>query len=318
MPKIPTNEDFDAQLKSKHGEKFTRLEDRIPNQKKIKCKCNTCGRIWQAYIPSILSGIGCRQCLMVTKDEFDRRINDIFNGNYIRISELEIKGIHSQKITMHCKICDNSNIQSGKHILAGHGCWNCMRSKLIDSQRMTKEEFIDKSRQINGNKYTYENLEHIENQKTKVTITCSIHGCFNQLVTVHIYNKSGCPKCKESKGEKSIRVFLEENNIDYLQNKRFSDCRYKNTLPFDFYLEKYNLLIEFDGEQHESGFRIFRKKSKIVRVDKQESLNALNLQKIKDDIKTNYCILNNIKLLRIHYKDYKNIGSILSKTLNIT
>ena len=30
----------------------------------------------------------------------------------------------------------------------------------------------------------------------------------------------------------------------------FNDCKRKNKLRFDFYLPKYNVLIEYDGMQH--------------------------------------------------------------------
>lgn len=37
----------------------------------------------------------------------------------------------------------------------------------------------------------------------------------------------------------------------------------------------------------------------------------------KDNIKKEYCIKNNIKLIEISYKDYKNIENILIKELNL-
>ena len=39
--------------------------------------------------------------------------------------------------------------------------------------------------------------------------------------------------------------------------------------------------------------------------------------KIKDNIKTQYCKDNNIKLIRIPYWDFDNIEEILKKELNL-
>ena len=57
-----------------------------------------------------------------------------------------------------------------------------------------------------------------------------------------------CPICDESKGEKFVRQYLESNNIEFIQEYKFNDCKHKRSLPFDFYIKEYNLCIEFDGE----------------------------------------------------------------------
>jgi very-short-patch-repair endonuclease len=38
--------------------------------------------------------------------------------------------------------------------------------------------------------------------------------------------------------------------IEYESQKKFPDCLDKQQLRFDFYLPKFNLLIELDGQQH--------------------------------------------------------------------
>ena len=122
-------------------------------------------------------------------------------------------------------------------------------------------------------------------------VTCPYHGDFKVTPNNHINRKSGCPKCKESIGEKSIRLYLENNKIEYINEKRFKDCKYKLPLPFDFYLPKYNICIEFDGIHHFKSLKFFG-------GDKR-----LKEQNIKDRIKNDYCLNNNIKLIRISYKD---------------
>ena len=86
-----------------------------------------------------------------------------------------------------------------------------------------------------------------------------------------------CPICNSSKGEERIRIFLESNGFkrekDYFREMRFDDCKYKNTLPFDFYVPSYNLLIEYQGEQH---FRA---------VDYFGGIESFLLGKKKDSIK---------------------------------
>ena len=76
-------------------------------------------------------------------------------------------------------------------------------------------------------------------------------------------------------------------------------------LPFDFYLPQYNCCIEYDGKQHYlyGGFG-------------NDLLELMNI-KYRDNIKTNYCQQNNIKLIRIPYWDFDNIEEILKQQLNL-
>lgn len=316
MPKIPNNDEFDNKIKEIHGNKILRLENRKSKQTNIKCRCLICETVWMPRIGHLYRGHGCPKCndIKITPEDFLLKIENIFKGNFIVKEFNKNLAISNQKILMYCVLCKKSRTHSWKHLVNGHGCWTCMRENLIAPQRMTEKEFIERSRQINGGKYNYDKVVN-PTQKNSVCITCNIHGDFRQSVGDHLYNKSGCPKCKESKGEKRIRIFFESNNIPYIKNKRFSDCKYKNPLPFDFYLEKLNLLIEFDGEQHTTGFRFYRKKNggSVIATTKKQKLKGLELIEMRDSIKTEYCIEKNITLLRISYKDYENIEKILNK-----
>lgn len=109
--------------------------------------------------------------------------------------------------------------------------------------------------------------------------------------------------CKSSKGELKILKFLKTHNIEYIAQKRFDDCKFKQPLPFDFYLPDYNMCIEYDGELH------------FKEVDYFGGKEQLNLQQKHDNIKNKYCQENNIKLLRIPYWDFNDIDEILDKEI---
>lgn len=112
----------------------------------------------------------------------------------------------------------------------------------------------------------------------------------------------------QSKWEMFISDFLLELNIDFIPQKRFSDCTNQNgtdTLPFDFYLPLYNIIIEYDGKHHFNPVKGWGGEEKF------------NTTRQNDCIKNNYCKLNNIILLRLPYTftedDIKNeILNILS------
>ena len=119
------------------------------------------------------------------------------------------------------------------------------------------------------------------------------HGEFLQNIYNH-KNGTGCPVCKESKGEKIITNFLKENKIHYIPQKKFDSCINKRKLPFDFYLPDYNICIEYDGKQH---FEI---------NDFFGGLESFEMVKINDKIKTDYCFDNNITLIRINKENIKD------------
>jgi very-short-patch-repair endonuclease len=174
-----------------------------------------------------------------------------------------------------------------------HICGNCNGCPKCKKEKMTlcfKDNFIKKSKKIHGeDKYDYSLVNYVNNY-TKVKIICKVHGIFEQIP---IYHSSGygCPMCKESNGERLIRIFLQENNIKYVKQQRFKNCKYKQQLRFDFFLPDYNLCIEFDGQQHFKKFSF------------EKNDNELNERIKRDNIKNEYCKNNNIHLLRIKYNE---------------
>ena len=191
------------------------------------------------------------------------------------------------------------------NVFNNRGCPKCkfeLLKKCSYRQPRTLEEFINKVNEIHDNKYDYLKVKYI-NDKTKVCIICPQHGKFWQSPNKHLSRKQGCPICKSSHAERKIIQFFEENNVTYERQKRFDKCRNKKPLPFDFYLPKQNLLIEYDGELH---YRLSR------RAKKQEKLERTQTH---DKIKTKFAEDNNISLLRIPYWEKDNIKQVLKKTI---
>jgi len=93
-----------------------------------------------------------------------------------------------------------------------------------------------------------------------------------------------------------MRNKLQKNNILFIQNQKFDDCRNVLPLPFDFYIPDSNLLIECDGIHHYEPVKHFGGEDR------------LEYQQHNDNIKNNYCKEKGIKLIRV--KSYKEIDKI--------
>ena len=101
-------------------------------------------------------------------------------------------------------------------------------------------------------------------------------------------------------------IFLDNHNIKYDYEHTCSDLRGINNglLSYDFYIMEYNLLIEFQGIQHERQTEYFG-------GEKQ-----FEVQQEHDRRKRQYAQKHNINLLEIWHYDIGNIVKILDDYLN--
>ena len=94
-------------------------------------------------------------------------------------------------------------------------------------------------------------------------------------------------------GELVIFTDLLEHDIKFTHQMRFDDLRSINKLPFDFYLQDFNLLVEYNGIQHERGWQGNAEDAKSI--------------KQRDKIKFEYAIANKINYVVIDKTDRVDI-----------
>ena len=187
------------------------------------------------------------------------------------------------------------------------GCPICGRNVALEKHRLTLQEFIERAYKKYGiGRYDYSKVKYTT-MNTLVCIICPNHDePYEFWKTQHNHlNGVRCPLCNESIGNNKIRMFLINNNIDFETEETFDDCEYIKQLRFDFYIQQYNLCIEFDGEQH------FEKVNWTGKMTDEEMEENLKLNQFRDQIKNDYCKNNNINLLRIKYTE--NIEEKLSE-----
>jgi hypothetical protein len=199
------------------------------------------------------------------------------------------------KVNILCKQHGVFTMKPKEH-LSGQGCIKC------SCKGMDTNKFIYKSKKIFGDLYDYSKVNYINN-KTKIEIICKKHDSWLCLPDPHYLRKVGCPKCNTSKGENEIKQYLGEKNVNFIFQHKFENCinpKTKRKLPFDFYLPNENICIEYDGELHYNSIEYYGGNKKLIDI------------KYRDSIKTQFCLDNNINLLRISYKD-----SIINNIKNI-
>ena len=177
--------------------------------------------------------------LKKTTEQFIEEARKV-HGNKYDYSKVKYNGTHIKV----CVVCPKHGdfLQRPSDHLSGLGC-NLCSNPVHDSQ-----SFIEESKKVHGDKYNYSKVDYV-NSKTKVCIICYKHGEFWQKTSNHL-GGSGCPKCKSSHLERELRLFFEENNLEYEEQKTFDWLKLEKQQFLDFYLPQYNIAVECQGEHH--------------------------------------------------------------------
>lgn len=184
-----------------------------------------------------LNGKGCNKCgnlnrgkyHVLTTQTFIERSKSIHNNKYDYSKVNYIN--NSTKVTITCPIHGDFDQIPSSHLI-GKGCPECSGNK-----KYTSETFIQKAKEVHGNKYSYSKVNYI-NYNTKVIITCPIHGDFEQEPSSHLHNH-GCPKCGDiitsDKNSRTVDLFIKlaknKHNGKYDYSKvNYEDCKTKVTI----------------------------------------------------------------------------------------
>lgn len=168
-------------------------------------------------------------------------------------------------------------------------------------KKLNTEIFIEKAKLVHNNKYDYSLVDY-KTTRIPIKIICPNCGEFEILPHSHLQG-IGCTYCISSKGEIEIVNFLNKYEIKYERQKKFTNCKNKRLLPFDFFIDNIKMCIEYNGIQHYKS------------IDHFGGIEKLKYTQNNDNIKKKYCNENNINLLIIRYND--NITEKLTKYLKL-
>ena len=219
---------------------------------------------------------------------------------------------HSEKIVWwKCPIADDHEWQSSVHARRTASCPYCCNLLLCNSNSLAIKFPIIASEWhpikngsvtpfdviAGGEKYAWWQCPNNSKHEWESQIYCRING-------------NGCPICRQSTGERAIFQFLKGHNYRFQPQFKDKRCKDKRTLVFDFavWVQNKIFLIEFQGEQHYKSIAYF--------YGKNEASKRLKGQQKRDEIKRNFCLQNDIKLIEIKYTDYDLINEILISELS--
>ena len=226
------------------------------------------------------------------------KIKDITNlkfGNLTAIQNTGKADAHRNLIWLCQCDCGNFCEVSGNNLRTGHtrSC-GCLK-QLKCAEAGKKQNIIDETNNRYG-KLTVISFDSINNHNAMWLCKCD---CGNKVIVAGIHLRSGHTQscgCVKSVGEMRINELLTTNKINYAsQYTVFINNAYYR---FDYAIfddnQKLTSLIEFDGEQH------FPNNTASNFYDYEATHQ-------RDIIKNQYCIQNNIPLIRIPYWEKNNL-----------
>lgn len=282
------------------------LEEYKGSNYKITHRCLKHMCDWKITPSNALKGKGCKYCLSekisnallsMTSEEYIERLKKD-NPNVVALEDF--KGV-SQKILHKYLSCGHEAYTTPTLVLQGCGCNICVKKSVGKNFQKTHEEYIRRLKDINP--YIIPLEEYIQAQ-TKIKHKCLIDGYEWYTTPTSALSGHGCPICNLSHGEREISKYLDSQMIHYIPQYSYDGLIgiKGGLLSYDFYISSYNLLIEYQGEQHE--LPIFGEQQ-------------LKVQQEHDRRKREYAKQHGFKLLEIWYYDYDNIEKILKDNLNL-
>lgn len=190
--------------------------------------CPKHGEFWVRY-DHIINGEGCPLCKKEEKiknkeKEFIKRAKEIHGDKY-DYSKVE----YINAMTKVCIICPEHGEfwqTPNSHVNNKQGCEKCYHQSKKGKYKMTTEEFIQKSKEVHGDKYDYSKTVY-NGLKNKTNIICPKHGEFWQIAYDHL-NGFNCEKCKYEKNTDTTEEFIQKARKIHGDKYNYSKVEYVN------------------------------------------------------------------------------------------
>ena len=260
-------------------------------------KCKKCGEIFSRSFGNVKSknSYYCRECALRIGGDVNRHDEEEV---YAKIESLGyiILERNYKNATSYIHIKDNEGYK-----------YRTTYDNLINA-KSTPNKFRKE------NPYTIENIKNYikinklnvellsttyKNCDEKLVFRCGCGDIFYCSWDKFLQGQTRCEKCSKKQSSISLMTqkWLEENGISFIKEKSFKgfNTEFGKPYRYDYYIESTNILIEVDGRQHfeYSEHGVYTKE----RVEETQR---------RDRIKDNFAKENGFKIIRLHYKSFRN------------
>lgn len=281
-------------IESKGGKWLDEREIRNQNDV-IKVKCRE-EHVWDPLVSSMRIGTWCPFCAGLAKYTTEE-MREILHKLNIRLVSPEFINTKTP-CKLECELCGFNWVgKVGHYMYDGSTCMSCSGK--------IKRRTIEDMKEI-VSRYGGEIVAGVENYKILKSILrckCKRKHYFDITGEGLVYGR-WCKDCRMSLGEREVEVALNELDIEFeYQVKTYIG---KSLFWFDFYFNYGNkeYYIEFDGQQHFKRHDVFH-----------ESYEDFLKDRSRDIKKTNFALSSGVFLIRIDFKEMRNIRQHIENAL---
>lgn len=271
---------------------YTILGEYVNSQTKIAIKHNVCGYEYLIKPNNFIHlNRRCPRCkggIQKSVEVFIEEIRAKYGSEYALLEDY----INSRTPILVKHKCGYEFKITPDNLIRYGGCSHCSNCAIPSTQ-----EFCDRVKSMVGNEIKI--IGEYINSRTPIEIRHNKCNRTSFISPDNLYKYQICSHCIESAEEVMIRLILQDFKIKFEQEKSFDGLvgLKGGKLRYDFYLPDINAIIEYDGEHHDK--------------PRYGNYNKLKITQDHDKIKDKYAKDNNIRLLRIHYSELKNIKRLV-------
>lgn len=322
-----TNEEVVERLRELYGDDYDYTQVDYKTKKTlITLRCKKHNVVFSRTFPNLMKGWGCPVC---NKEQGKTWANTVANTyDPSRRSErwtterfiAESKAYHGEGIFDYsrCHYVNNDtpvtlirisdgavvNVLPYEH-LRNHADYGVQRYYQGTTDK-EKIHFLVRQLEENIETPIYVPMQKIESSSKRFKCVCPLHGEFVTSLA-KIRNGNCCPECDgsgESVGERNVRRYLQNKNIQFKQEFRIEDKKYFDTYAMvDFYLPDLNTMIEFQGEQHYG----------IANKAITHGSRKWQSQKKRDNHLRRYAADHHVRLIEVPYTYRSNVDTFLAE-----
>lgn len=276
----------------------------INSDKKLIFTCMDCGQPYEVSFKHFrnTNQIKCKECsrkLATEKDRFSiEYIREYFKSKELILIDDKYTGV-KQRLSCFTK--------EGYKVMVSYASLSINNGRVEIFSKSNPYTIYNIHKYIELNNLTCRLIsDKYESSRNKLIFLCECSKIFETNLNNFLHqHKCRCDKCTKRQSHLSYltEIYLKNNNLNYIYEHRFDNCRNIYPLPFDFAIfdnkNKLKLLVECDGEGH-------FEPTNFNGIDYERALKNYKYTKFNDNIKDTYCKDNNIFLLRIPYWEFKN------------
>lgn len=272
-------------------------------KEKVEIICKIHGIFSQKIEKHLRAKQNCPKCAKNYKlntDFFIKKAINKFGNKYI-YDKVDYKNAEDL-IIIGCKAHGYFTQKPGQHLYGTIGCNLCKIASKSNNER-----FIHRSKLKHGDLYDYSKVKYV-NKSTRVCIICKNHGDFWQTPHEHLAG-CGCQKCRLKSQTLLFNKLKEKIHEEILFEIDKKVVSWIGKQRFDIYFPKYNITVEYNGEQHYRLVSLFKFEGK-----------DLKKQQERDKRKRKLCKENNCFLFEVKYDytedDFKQLVLNINNIIN--